>query len=80
MEGLIRKIIIGPDPKNAMAYYVGMSMKNGDRVSDILDDDAALHKFGKRRYLVYVQNDEGEKKLWKVIEDTPCMIEFDLNF
>ena len=23
-EGLIRKIIIGRDPKDAMAYYVGM--------------------------------------------------------
>ena len=79
MDGLIRKIIIGPDPKNAMAYYVGINAGK-DKVSDILDDDEALHKFGKRRYLIFVQSEEGETKLWKVIEDTPCIIEFDLNF
>ena len=27
--GIIRKIVIGPDPKNAMAYYVGMKVSNG---------------------------------------------------
>lgn len=79
MEGLIRKIIIGPDPKNAMAYYVGM--KAGDnKVSAIFDDDRLFHKLGLRRYLVYVEDNEGETKLWKVIDDTPTVIEFDLNF
>ena len=29
MEGLIRKIVIGQDPKNGMAYYIGM--RAGDR-------------------------------------------------
>ena len=29
MDGLIRKIIIGRDPKDAMAYYVGMRAGGG---------------------------------------------------
>ena len=29
MEGLIRKIIIGTDPKDGMAYYVGMRAGRG---------------------------------------------------
>lgn len=79
MEGLIRKIIIGIDPKNALAYYVGMKAGENE-VSAIVDDDRSLHKFGKRRYFVYVQDQEGETKLWKVVEDAPTIIEFDLKF
>ena len=29
MEGLIRKIVVGRDPKDAMAYYVGMRAGTG---------------------------------------------------
>ncbi len=30
MEGLIRKIVIGKEPKNGMAYYVGMRAGGGE--------------------------------------------------
>ena len=50
MEGIIRKIIIGKDPKDAMAYYVGMRAGNG-KVSAIVRDERHLHKYGKNRYL-----------------------------
>jgi hypothetical protein len=30
MNGIIRKIIVGIDPKNAMAYYVGMPARKND--------------------------------------------------
>lgn len=76
--GIIRKIVIGPDPKNAMAYYVGMKVSNG-AVSLIQLDDWAMSVKGIRRYLVYVSTDEGTE-LWKSIEETPCIIEFDLDF
>jgi hypothetical protein len=76
--GIIRKIVIGPDPKNAMAYYVGMKVSNG-AVSLIQLDDWAMSVKGIRRYLVYVSTDEGTE-LWKAIEEMPCIIEFDLDF
>ena len=38
MEGLIRKIVVGEDPKNGMAYYVNMRAGEG-QVSAILMDE-----------------------------------------
>ena len=78
MNGVIRKIIIGRDPKDAMAYYVGMRAGSGE-VSAIVLDDEHLHRYGKKRYLVYIQNQDGQM-LWKSVDDMPCIIEFDLNF
>ena len=43
MDGLIRKIIIGKDPKDAMAYYIGMRA-GGGKVSTIVMDGEQLHK------------------------------------
>jgi len=78
MEGLIRKIVIGRDPKNAMAYFIGMRAGNNE-VTAIIQDESYLHKFGKCRYLVYIKNTEGTV-LWKAIDDMPCLLEFDLDF
>tara|TARA_R100000742_G_C4214640_1_gene40061 strand:- start:78 stop:314 length:237 start_codon:yes stop_codon:yes gene_type:complete len=78
MDGIIRKIIIGRDPKDAMAYYVGMRAGNGE-VSAIVLDDRHLHNHGKTRYLVYLQREDGQI-LWKAVDEMPCIIEFDCNF
>lgn len=78
MEGLIRKIIIGKNPKDAMAYYVGMRAGKGE-VSTIILDDRHLHLHGKTRYLVYIST-EGSEVLWKAVDEMPCIVEFDLNF
>ena len=53
MEGLIRKIVVGRDPKDAMAYYVGMRAGAG-KVSTIVDDERHLHKHGKNREGLWV--------------------------
>lgn len=78
MDGLIRKIVIGRDPKDAMAYYVGMKAGSGN-VSAIVLDDEHLFRFNRKRYLVYLQTDDGQV-LWKSVDDMPCIIEYDLNF
>lgn len=79
-EGLVRKLVIGKDPKNAMAYYVGMTVgKNGGVVSTIIIDDKHLYKYGKVRYLVYISLDDAQI-LWKSVDDMPCIVEYDLNF
>jgi len=75
---MIRKIVIGRDPKDAMAYYVGMRAGAG-KVTAILLDEPHLHKFSKKRYLVYIENEEGTM-LWKSIDDMPCILEYDLKF
>jgi len=78
MDGLIRKIVIGKDPKNGMAYYVGMPAGKG-KVSAIIEDMKHLHDYGKKRYLVYIEDEDGTV-LWKAVDDMPCMLEFDLKF
>ena len=75
---MIRKIVIGRDPKDAMAYYVGMRAGTGKVVS-IIQDEAMLYKHGKNRYLIYIENEEGTM-LWKSIDDMPCILEYDLKF
>jgi hypothetical protein len=79
MEGVIRKIIIGRDPKDAMAYYVGMRA-GSSKVSAIVNDEAFLYRHGKNRYLVYLEEEDGSNVLWKSVDDMPCIIEYDLNF
>jgi hypothetical protein len=79
MEGVIRKIIIGRDPKDAMAYYIGMRAGSSN-VSAIVVDEAFLYRHGKNRYIVYLQEEDGSNVMWKVVDDMPCIIEFDLNF
>lgn len=78
MEGVIRKIVIGRDPKNAMAYYVGM--KAGDRkISYIVHDEEALVKYNKTRYLIYVEDNEAHA-IWKAVDEMPCIVEYNLDF
>tara|TARA_R110002020_G_scaffold212167_2_gene418617 strand:- start:1443 stop:1679 length:237 start_codon:yes stop_codon:yes gene_type:complete len=78
VEGVIRKIVIGRDPKDAMAYYVGMRAGSGE-VSAILFDEEHMVRYNKSRYLVYLQREDGQI-LWKSVNDMPCIIEYDLNF
>lgn len=76
--GLIRKIIIGRDPKDAMAYFVGMRAGGGE-VSAIVMDEEHLVRYNRKRYLVYLQQDESQV-LWKSVDEMPCIIEYDCNF
>ena len=76
--GLIRKIIIGRDPKDAMAYFVGMRAGGGE-VSAIVMDEEHLSRYSLKRYLVYLQQDGGQV-LWKSVDEMPCIIEYDCNF
>ena len=43
------------------------------------EDEAHLHKFSKKRYLIYIENEEGTM-VWKAIDDMPCIVEYDLKF
>jgi len=79
MGGLIRKIVVGRDPKkDGMAYYVGMSVGTGS-ICSIVFDDFYFHKFGMIRYVIYVQEPENQVA-WKSIENMPVVVEYDLNF
>lgn len=75
---MIRKIIVGPNPKDAMAYVVGMRAGTGE-VDSIVRDDVALYKYGRTIFRIYIKNEDGVME-WKSIENMPVMLEYDLNF
>jgi len=75
---MIRKIIIGRDPKDAMAYYIGMRAGTG-KVSAIIRDEMYLAKYKLLRYLIYIENEEGTMA-WKAVDNMPCIVEYDLKF
>lgn len=78
--GLIRKIVVGGNPKDAMAYFLGMRVGGSMSVSAIVYDEAYMVRYHKERYLVYVEQEDGEQVLWKSVTDCPCLCEYDLNF
>jgi hypothetical protein len=51
---LIRKIIIGQNPKDAMAYYTGMRVGEG-KVVVIEFNERAYHKNGIISYCIYIE-------------------------
>ena len=76
---IIRKIIIGTNPKDAMAYYVGQ--RAGESVIDsIVQDEGCFVKYGIRRYLVYIYNKDEGTMLWKTVDNMPVLIEHDCEF
>ena len=78
MDGVIRKIVVGENPKDAMVYMVDSRAGKG-RISSIIEDDHYLHKYGIDRFKVYIETDEGNE-LWKVVTNRNITQEFDLNF
>ena len=78
-SGVIRKIIIGEDPKNAMAYYLGMRA-GGGQITAIMFDEPYLYKHGKERFLIYIDIEGEGTILWKWVLDMRCLVEFDCRF
>jgi len=55
-------------------------MRVGDgNVSAIVMDAENLHRHKMKRYLVYIEREDGQV-LWKSIDNMPSMVEFDLDF
>ena len=75
---IIRKIIIGVDPKDGMAYYLGMRAGGGEVVAIIMDEEH-LVRYKMKRYLVYIENEDGTM-LWKSVDNMPCIVEYDCRF
>ena len=78
MANIIRKIGVGPNPKDAMAYVVGRRAGHGN-VAAIMEDERSLYKYNVRRYEIYIE-DEDSTILWKTIENQPVLIEYDCKF
>lgn len=75
---MIRKIIVGINPKDAMAYYIGMRVGSMN-IDSIVLDEKVLIKHNIKRYLIYLTGQDGVM-LWKSIDSMPVVVEYDLNF
>jgi hypothetical protein len=71
---VIRKIILGNNPKDAMAYFLGMSVGGGKIVSIQRADDVSNYAFD-----IYIEDEQGTM-LWKQIINLPTIIEYDCKF
>tara|TARA_B110000285_G_scaffold235516_1_gene317743 strand:+ start:476 stop:715 length:240 start_codon:yes stop_codon:yes gene_type:complete len=76
---LIRKIIIGQNPKDAMAYYIGMTVGSA-KIDTIIFDEEAMVRFQILRYRVYINDPEQGTMLWKDIVGMPVVVEYDCRF
>ena len=75
---VIRKIVVGPNPKDAMAYFVVMKAGTS-RVCLIEEDESALFAHNVRKFNIYIQ-DEDSTYIWKSVENVPVVVEYDCNF
>jgi hypothetical protein len=51
-----------------------------NKVSAIVFDEEHLVRYKKNRFIVYVKSNDEEQVMWKVIDEMPTIVEFDLNF
>ena len=75
---MIRKIIIGTNPKDAMAYYLGMKVKDSI-VSAIEVDERILHTTARVEYVIFLTGPEGTMP-WKRVSGMPVILEYDCDF
>lgn len=75
----IRKIIIGVNPKDAMAVEVGHTHNTPDgriTITDIVRNENNYYFFGSIMYQVYAMREGGKDKfVWKSIENVPVVVE-----
>jgi len=72
---MIRKIVIGLNPKDAMAYYIGMNAGDGK----IVAIEKNFSEFGDVVILIFIQTEQGTS-LWKEVMGMPMIIEYDCKF
>ena len=72
---MIRKIVIGLNPKDAMAYYIGMNAGDGK----IVAIEKNFSEFGDVVILIFIQTEQGTS-LWKEVMGMPIIIEYDCKF
>jgi len=78
MDQPIRKLISGRDPKNGFAFVVGQTVYGGGTIHAIAKDGRAEQLYGRARYLIYVENEDGII-LWKAVESMPVIVEYDID-
>lgn len=78
MEQPIRKLICGMNPKDGFAFVVGQKVYGGGVIHAIAVDGRAEQLYGRSRFLIYVENEDGII-LWKAVDNLPVIVEYDIE-
>lgn len=74
----IHEVTVGINPKDDMRFTVGKTYMRGTpnqtTITEIVFDTNMLVLFGVKRAIVYVENSDGEIKIWKDLIDVPMTI------
>ena len=72
----IKKIVVGPDPKNGMHWSVGQEVSRGD------NEITKIEQTAPRTYRIWVKSTNGsqEVKIWREYEYMPVSIEYNLDY
>ena len=79
-NGIIRKISVG-DIKDGITYKVDQEMFGGRILIEQISLDVEALSMGIKKYNIYVSrnDDEDNVRLWKVIENMPVAVEYDID-
>ncbi len=82
MNGIIRKILVGPNVMNAMCYTCGNTINLKQEGKDCKFTIHEIRKDGGTgETSVHVRNDKGEIFRWKAFsEEVPVSYEYNLDF
>lgn len=78
----IRKISIGTNPKDCLAYVVGSLHNNGElRITDIIQEQTSTLFKRATKYYIWAERTHNDKGpfLWYEINNMPVMIQYDIN-
>ncbi len=72
---VIRKIVLGPNPLNGLAYVVGQAPANSMpryKVTAIL----GFEENGITKYNIYLRKGNGDEYVWKCADGLPALVEY----
>lgn len=76
--GDIRKITYG-DPKEGFTYTVGQSIFGGKcKITSVVRDENNHRLRGDNRYSILISNPDNIEAVWKVIENQPVVVEYEI--
>lgn len=71
---IIRKITIGPDPKDGLYYIVGNRVfKGAFQITTIIEQDEG------NVFCVYIKKDGVGELMWKKISGVPVVVDYDVD-
>ncbi len=77
VKGKIRKVTAGVNPMQAKAVTVGTELGSlQSKIVEIVQDKNHLVRYGVEKFLVIIENKEGNRYVWNEITGLPTVVEY----